>query len=71
MAKSEKIIIQPTDEELIGKLSVEHQSALNIKTNYEAAAAELGIKVGTLKSRRFRAYQILKALRSHQPGIAS
>lgn len=71
MAKSEKIIITDTDHPLISQLSSNYQSALNIKTNYEASAAELGIPVGTLKSRRNRAYQALKSLRSHQPDTVS
>jgi DNA-directed RNA polymerase specialized sigma24 family protein len=62
-----RLNIKETDQELIKQLSVEHQAALNIKTDYKAAALELGINVGTLKSRRSRAFQALESLRKSHP----
>ena len=56
--------ITEDDRSLIAKLSVEHQQVLNrCSMTAEAMAQELGIPVGTAKSRLHRARLALIALR--------
>ena len=58
----------PEDAALIKKLSAHHQQALAWTGTYAGMATELRVAVGTIKSRRNRARNALRALRQSEEG---
>jgi DNA-directed RNA polymerase specialized sigma24 family protein len=55
--------ILETDAPLINHLTAEHRALIERKSDYKGVAAELGLPVGTVKSRIHRARASLVKLR--------
>lgn len=61
--KFAKFDLKPGDEDLIAQLPAEQQAALRAQGSYAQRAEEMGIAVGTVRSRLHRARAALVRLR--------
>lgn len=58
----------PGDDKLIEQLSPEQQAALRSEGSYLKRAAQLGVALGTVRSRLHRAREALSRLRAERDG---
>jgi DNA-directed RNA polymerase specialized sigma24 family protein len=70
MAKYSRFALLPEDEELIAQLPPEQQAALRSEGSYAARAEQMGVAIGTVRSRLHRARAALVRLREARDGTS-
>ena len=64
--KFAKFVLEPGDEDLIAQLPAEQQAALRSEGSYVERAQQMGVAIGTVRSRLHRARAALTQLREKQ-----
>ena len=62
-AKYSRFTLEPEDQDLIAQLPVEQQAALRSEGSYASRAEQMGVAIGTVRSRLHRARAALVKLR--------
>ena len=62
-ARFSRFALEPEDQDLIAQLPVEQQTALRSEGSYASRAEQMGVAIGTVRSRLHRARAALVRLR--------